>query len=175
MITESHCVCSTTARSTSHFPTMTSNRGSSISPEPTTTMDQSNNKSSANKTPSSTSSPLSMCQNKKRICSISIVLIIALGIFLWVAGIFRYKNLPPQLKELVSGYDSDPFDGHVYKWIDAYIGGQGLTLTVVNAADSKYDEFFEIGVSNCSRAGGNSAVCCLQYVLIHFSFFSNNR
>lgn len=87
-----------------------------------------------------------LCHNKKRLCIISAVSVIAVCIFLWFAGFFQStfaKHLPEGLRGFV---DVDPFDGKVYRWNGAYVSGTGLSLTIVDALEEKYHESFEMSV-----------------------------
>mmetsp|Transcript_19761 Transcript_19761/g.56801 ORF Transcript_19761/g.56801 Transcript_19761/m.56801 type:complete len:308 (-) Transcript_19761:993-1916(-) len=89
-----------------------------------------------------------LCRNKKRICIISGVIVVAVCIFLWVAGIFQStfaEHLPEGLRGFV---DEDPFDGEVYQWNDAYVSGTGLSITIVNALEEKYHKYFELSVND---------------------------
>ena len=89
-----------------------------------------------------------LCHDKKRLCIISVVVVIALCIFLWFAGIFQStfaEHLPEGLRGFV---DEDPFDGEVYQWNDAYVSGSGLSLTIVDALEEKYHKSFEISVND---------------------------
>ena len=87
----------------------------------------------------------SCCQNKKKICIITVVVLVAVCVFLWVAGIFDSKYLPESMKELV---DEDPFDGVVYRWQDGYVSGSGLSITIVDSLEEKYHKFFELSVND---------------------------
>ena len=89
-----------------------------------------------------------LCHDKKRLCIISVVVVIAVCIFLWFAGIFQStfaEHLPEGLRGFV---DEDPFDGEVYQWNDAYVSGTGLSLTIVDALEEKYHASFEISVND---------------------------
>ena len=89
-----------------------------------------------------------LCHDKKRLCIISVVVVIAVCIFLWFAGIFQStfaEHLPEGLRGFV---DEDPFDGEVYQWNDAYVSGSGLSLTIVDALEEKYHKYFEISVND---------------------------
>ena len=89
-----------------------------------------------------------MSQQEKDICIISVVFLIAVCVFLWVAGIFEStfaKYLPEGLRGFV---DEDPFDGEVYEWNDAYVYGTGLSITIVDALEEKYHKYFEISVND---------------------------
>lgn len=101
-----------------------------------------------------------LCHNKKRLCIISVVAVIAVCMFLWFAGIFQStfaKHLPEGLRGFV---DEDPFDGEVYQWNDAYVSGTGLSLTIVDALEEKYHTYFEISVNDWNM--GNPDVLNLR-------------
>ena len=89
-----------------------------------------------------------LCHDKKRLCIISVVVVIAVCVSLWFAGIFQStfaEHLPEGLRGFV---DEDPFDGEVYQWNDAYVSGTGLSLTIVDALEEKYHASFEISVND---------------------------